>query len=220
MGFRPESPIQGVPYARYIAIGGIAILLVVLVVVLVSKPKLENGVKPGTRVPAFAVPLGSGGLMKGAADTAVHANQGARGKVPACKERGAGILNVCELYERGPVVLALFIDSGSCANVLSEMQAASRRFPEVSFAAVALKAQRPEVRALVRSRMLSIPVGFDEEGALAGFYRVLSCPQLSFISPGGRMQSKALLEAPSPAVLDQRVSSLVAASRAQGWRPR
>ncbi len=219
MGSRPEPPIQGVPYARYIAIGGIAILLVVLVVVLVSKPKLNNGVKPGTQVPAFAVPLASGDLKKGAADTAVHADEGSRGKVPACKERGAGILNICELYERGPVVLALFIDEGSCANVLSEMQAASRRFPEVSFAAVALKAQHPEVRELVRNKKLSIPVGFDEEGALAGFYRVLSCPQLSFISPGGTMQSKALLEAPSPAVLDERVSRLVAASRAQGWRP-
>jgi hypothetical protein len=219
VGFQPESPIQGVPYARYIAIGGIAILIVVLVVVLVSKPKVLAGVKPGARVPVFAVPLATGDV-KGAADVAVHANEGLRGKVPACKERGAGILNICELYERGPVVLALFIDSGSCPNVLSELQAASRRFPEVSFAAVALKAQRSEARELVRSKMLSIPVGFDEEGALAGLYGFFGCPQLSFISPGGTMQSKALLEEPSPAVLDERVGSLVVASRARGWRPR
>jgi hypothetical protein len=219
VGFRPEPPIQGVPYARYIAIGGIAILLVVLVVVLVSKPKVLTGIKPGTQVPAFAVPLSSGDV-NGTADTAVHAKEGLRGKVPACKERGAGILNICELYERGPVVLALFIDSGSCANVLSEMQAASRRFPEVSFAAVALKGKRPEIKELVRSRQLSIPVGFDEEGAVGVLYRVLVCPQLSFISPGGKVQSKALLEEPSPAVLDERVSTLVVAARAQGWRPR
>ncbi len=219
MGSQPETPIQGVPYARYIAIGGIAILLVVLVVVLVSKPKVLVGIKPGTRVPAFAVPLATGNV-KGAADTAVHANEGARGKVPACKERGAGILNICELYEHGPVVLALFIDEGSCANVLPEMQAASRRFPAVSFVAVAMKAQRAEVRHLVDHEKLAIPVGFDEEGALAVLYRVLSCPQLSFIYPGGGMQSKALLETPSPAQLNARVGRLLAASRAHGWRPR
>ena len=27
---------------------------------------------------------------------------------------GAAILNVCELYERGPLVLALFVEAGSC----------------------------------------------------------------------------------------------------------
>ena len=219
MGFQPDAPIQGVPYARYIGIGGIAILLVVLVVVLVSKPKVLTGVRPGAQVPGFAVPLATGDV-KGAADTAVHANEGARGRVPACKERGAGILNICELYERGPVVLALFIDEGSCAKVLPEMQAAARRFPAVSFAAVAIKAQHAEARHLVDHEKLTIPVGFDEEGALAALYTFISCPQLSFVYPGGVMQSRALLQTPSPAQLNARVGRLLAASRARGWRPR
>jgi hypothetical protein len=183
VGSPPELPIQGVPYARYIAIGGITILLIVLVVALVSKPHISSGLKAGAQVPPFAAPLATGAL-KGNPDIALHAKEGQRGKVPACAEREPGALNICALYERGPVVLALFVNEGSCPAVLSEMQAAARRFPEVSFAAVAVRAQQTEVRHLVRSKRLSIPVAYDEEGVLAGLYRMLSCPQLSFISPG------------------------------------
>ena len=52
---------------------------------------------------------------------------------------GRGILNVCQLYERGPVVLALFVDAGSCPAVLGDLQALAPSFPGVRFAAVAIK---------------------------------------------------------------------------------
>ena len=217
MGSRPELPIQGVPYARYLAIGVITILLILLVVALVSKPHISSGLKAGVQVPPFAAPLATG-TLKGNPDIALHAKEGERGKVPACAERPPGALNICALYERGPVVLALFVNEGSCPAVLPEMQAAAKRFPEVSFAAVAVRAQQAEVRHLVRQKRLSIPVGYDEEGVLAGLYRMLSCPQLSFISPGGRMQSDALLQRPTPAGLDARVQALLADARAHGWR--
>ena len=54
------------------------------------------------------------GELNGEANIATHADEGEEGKRPACSVRGAGILNICELYEQGPVVLALFIDAGSC----------------------------------------------------------------------------------------------------------
>jgi hypothetical protein len=47
---------------------------------------------------------------------------------------------------------------------------------------------------------------------------VASCPQISFAYPGGIVQSKALLVTPSLAELRGRVASLVAASRARGWK--
>ncbi len=215
MGSRPELPIQGAPYARYIAIGGIAILLIVLVVVLLGNPHVSSGLKPGTKVPPFAVPLATGEL-NGKADIAVHAKEGSRGNVAACQERPPGALNICALYERRPVVLALFVTLGSCSKVLPVLQAAARRFPEVSFAAVATGGQHAEIRHLVRHEGLRIPVGFDEEGQLVGLYNVLSCPQLSFIYPGGVMQS-VLTQTPSAAALDARVGKLLAASRARGW---
>jgi len=63
---------------------------------------------------------------------------------------------------------------------------------------------------------LSIPIGFDSEGALAGLYKQVSCPQVTFAYPGGVVQSKALLERPAIATLRARVSGLVRATRARG----
>ena len=62
--------------------------------------------------------------------------------MPACTVRGPGILNICQLYEQGPVVLALFVDAGSCPRVLSDMQALAPSFPGVRFAGVAIKGDR------------------------------------------------------------------------------
>jgi hypothetical protein len=164
-----------------------------------------------------AVPLALG-TLNGDADIATHADEGADGRVPACAERGAQILNVCQLYEQGPVVLALFVDDGSCTAVLSEMQTLVPAFPDVRFAAVAIMGDRDELRRLVRSRGLTLPVGIDSDGAVAALYKVFSCPQLNFAYPGGVVQSRALLRSPSPGALRARVSELVAASRARGWR--
>lgn len=196
------------------AVLAVAILVAVAIDGAVNGSEEVAGIARGHSVPPFAVPLAQGTLT-GAADVATHADDGAAGRVPACAERGPEILNMCELYERGPVVLALFVDAGSCARVLGEMQALSARFPEVRFAAVALKGERPALRALIRARRLTrVQVGLDEEGTLASLYKLATCPQVSFVLPGGVMQSAALLSTPSRAALRARVSALVAASRA------
>jgi peroxiredoxin len=127
-------------------------------------------------------------------------------------------LNVCELYERGPVVLALFVEAGSCPGVLSEMEALVPEFPGVGFAAVAVKGERAPLRRLIAARGLRFPVGFDRDGALARLYGVASCPQITLAYPGGIVQSRALLGEPSPGVLRARIAELVGAARARGWR--
>ena len=87
------------------------------------------------------------------------------------------------------------------------------------FAAVSIKGDRGSLRRLVRSRGPGAAAsGIDEDGALATLYKVLTCPQLTFAYPGGVVQSSALLGAPTQAVLRARVSALVAAARARGWR--
>jgi hypothetical protein len=83
---------------------------------------------------------------------------------------------------------------------------------------VALKGNRRSLRSLIRSRSLALPVGIDADGALQGLYKVLSCPQVSFAYPGGKVQSAALLGTPTPATLRGRVAQLVGASKARGWR--
>lgn len=207
-GYELEIP----RYGRWVGLLVILILVLITINTVLTKPNGVAGVPPGERVPPFAVPLALSKL-EGAADVARHAHEGAAGSHAACTLRGAEILNICELYERGPVVLALFVNGGSCPRILSEMQRLLSVFPGVSFAAVEMRGERSALRRLVRSLRLSLPVGFDREGTLAPLYRVVGCPQVNFIYPGGVVQSWALLRAPSLDLLRSRVGALLAATK-------
>lgn len=204
-------------FASYAGLIGVAVLVLVVITTLLAKSNDASGIAPGRRLPPFAVPLALG-TLQGAANIATRAHQGSAGNVPACSVRRSQVLNLCALYERGPVVLALFVDAGSCPAVLSDMQTLSRSFPQVRFAAVSIKGERSQLRRLVRTRGLTLPVGIDEEGTLVSLYKVFSCPQVDFAYPGGVVQRRALLQTPSLAGLRARVGSLLAASRARGWR--
>ena len=198
---------------RNIALVGLLLLGLVILNTMLSKSGGFKGISPGQRLPPFAVPTAIGNV-NGDANVATKPNQGQAGKRPACSVRGAGILNVCELYEQGPLVLALFVDESSCPHVLYEMQRLTAQFPRVRFAAVAIKGERGELLSLIRAHNLNIPVGFDSDGILASLYKVASCPQVNFVSKGGVVQSTALLSTPSLATLRARVSELQAASAA------
>jgi hypothetical protein len=205
-------------YGRYMGLLGVLLIVLLALNAALSKHNGASGVEPGRPLPPFAVPLATGSLL-GDANVATRANEGAAGRQPACMVRGAQILNVCQLYEAGPVVLALFIDSGSCPAVLGDLQAIAPSFPGVRFAGVALGGSRTALRRLIRARGLSLPIGFDRDGALVSLYRDASCPQLNLAFPGGVVQSRALLTRPSISTLRARVGALVAASKARGWRP-
>jgi hypothetical protein len=204
-------------YGRYAGLLAILILVLITINTIVTKPNGLTGIAPGQRLAPFAVPLALGAL-RGDADVATRTGQGLSGRVPACALRGSQILNVCQLYESGPVVLALFVDSGSCPAVLGDMQSLQRSFPGVRFAGVAIRGDRAQLRRLIRSRGLTFPLGIDTDGVLVALYKVASCPQVTLAYPGGVVQSRALLARPSYATLRARVSQLVAASRARGWK--
>jgi AhpC/TSA family len=216
------AKVQTVPtgphYGRYVGLLAVVILILITINTVLTKPNGDTGIPPGVKVPPFAVPLALGKLP-GDADVATTAHEGAAGNIPACRERGSEILNICELYEQGPVVLALFVDSESCPNVLGDMQQLLPGFPGVRFAAVAIKGGTGGVRKLIRSKRLTFPVGLDRDGALAALYKLATCPQLSFILPGGVVQSKALLTRPSQATLRARVAALVRAAPASRLQP-
>ncbi|MFI5004369.1 MAG: hypothetical protein ACHQE6_05080 [Solirubrobacterales bacterium] len=199
------------------ALGLVILALITLNTILTPSNGLA-GVAPGARLPPFAVPL-AGGDLRGDANIATRPNEGSAGKRPACTVRGPQILNVCQLYQQGPVVLALFVDSGGCTGILDDMQALVPRFPGVLFAGVAIKGERAQLRERVRSHGLSYPIGIDSDGALPAPYKMASCPQVNFAYPGGVVQSTALLSRPPLATLRARVEELVAGARARGWRP-
>ncbi|HEX4563335.1 MAG TPA: hypothetical protein VH115_02675 [Solirubrobacteraceae bacterium] len=204
-------------YGRYVGLLVIVLVVAFTITTIQSHPNGAKGIPRGEKVPPFAVPLVEG-ERTGAADVATQPNQGAEGNVPACEERGTGVLNICELYERGPVVLALFVYKGGCEAVLGDMHAIAPAFPGVGFAAVGVRESRASLRSLVRKRAFAFAVGFDEEGILARRYDLGTCPQVTFVLPGGVVQSAALLTRPSRGTLRERVAALVAAARARGWR--
>jgi len=202
-------------YGRWVGLLGVVIVVSLVLNTIFGAPTGSRALAPGVHLPPFAVPLVPGSL-EGDADVATRTDQGEAGRVPACSERGSQILNICELYERGPVVLALFVNSGSCRGVLSEMQSLSATFPGVSFAAISIKGDRAGLRRLLRAEGLTFPVGFDRDGAVAALFRVATCPQVDFAYPGGVIQQQALLRTPSAAELERRVAELAGASRGHG----
>jgi hypothetical protein len=210
-------------YGRWVGVLAVVILALITLNTALTPPNGAAGVAPGARMPPFAVPLVTSNLQ-GDANIATHPNDGGAGRRPACTVRGPRILNICQLYEQGPVVLALFVDAGGCERILDDMQALVPVFPGVRFAGVSLKGSRAQLRTLVRTHGLTLPIGIDNDGALAALYKVASCPQVIFADPGGVVQSRALLIAPPLATLRTRVSELVQASArravAGGGRPR
>ncbi len=205
----PRGPLKS-GYGRYVGLLGLVIVALITLNTLLTRPNGSAGVAPGARLPPFAVPLALGALP-GDADIATRPDQGEAGRVPACRERGPQILNVCALYERGPVVLALFVEGGSCPDVLSRMQALAPSFPGVQLAAVAIKGERASVRRLMRRRGITFAVGLDKDGALAALYKVASCPQVTTALPGGVVYGRPLLGGQATAALRARMAALVRA---------
>jgi len=213
----PSEPAKGVqnqPYGRYVGLLGLVILALITLNTLLTKPNGASGIAPGHSLPPFAVPLALSSL-EGYANVATRYHEGEAGHVPACTVRKPDVLNICELYEQGPVVLALFVDAEACPAVLQDMQRLTASFPGVLFAAVAIKGSRRQLRRFVAAHQLSFPIGYDKDGALAELYKLSSCPQITFALRGGVVQSKALLSTPTTASLRARVVELQSASQAR-----
>jgi hypothetical protein len=199
--------------------GLFALLVVVFIVARsVGRGGSAGGIAPGAAIPPFAVPLALG-TLSGDANVATHANDGGAGRIPACDVRLPEALNICRAYGRGPVVLALFVDAGSCPSVLGDLQRLAPSFPGVQLAAVQIRGDRDALRARLRREGISYPVGFDHDGVLADLYRVSSCPQVSFVRQGGVVAEPALLGNTTPALLKASITRLVADARQHGWRP-
>jgi hypothetical protein len=145
----------------------------------------SRGLQPGDPLPPFAMPL-STSSCKGRCDANVArtADQGAAGARPACSVRGEDVLNSCELAEGGPFVLAfVFTPVQKCRAQVPLLEAAAARNPDVRFRIVAVRADAAEARGL-RS---TLPVGYDNDGAVANEYAVVVCPTITYVRAGGRV---------------------------------
>jgi hypothetical protein len=153
----------------------------------------SKGLQAGERMPPFAVPLATApGPKDTDANVATKPGQG-NAHHRACDVRGPRVLNSCELAERGPVVLAFFATGDRrCIRQVDVLDRLAPRFPNVSFAAVAIKAERPPTAAVVRRHHWRLPVGFDHDAAVTNLYAVAVCPLVTFADTGGRVTGTAL----------------------------
>jgi AhpC/TSA family len=164
---------------------------------LVTEGPGSRGIEAGSDLPAFAVPLALSGLEG-------DANVSDR----ACEVRGDDVLNVCELAERGPVVLAFFAEPvARCDDQIDVVDRLRERFPEVQFAAVAIRGDRDDLRRRVRERGWELAVGHDSDGAVANAYAVAVCPQITFARRGGEVTGTAF-GSQDEAALAERIEEL------------
>ena len=152
----------------------------------------SRGVPTGSPLPPFAAPLALSDL-EGDANVAEKAGSGSEGSRPACAVRGPKIVNSCELAERGPVVLAFVATrADSCDRQVDELERVRTRYPDVGFAAVAIRGDRDDLRKQIRKRGWTLPVAYDHDGAVANAYAVAICPTLTFAFKGGKVAGTSL----------------------------
>ena len=193
MSGQPPPPRPTAGTSRY---GWFVGVVIVLLLASITINTLRNrsdqgstGITPGHKLAPFATPLATS-TLEGDANVATRKTKGTNaGKRYACDVRGPEILNICELAERGPVVLGfLATRSGRCVDELDVFERLRRDYPKVEFAAVSIKGDRNDLRRTIRSHGWRFPVGYDRDGVLANLYHVAVCPQVTLAAKGGRVR--------------------------------
>ena len=173
---------KGGRYTWFLGVVAFGLIVVAILNGIESEGIQSGGPERGDAMQPFATPLAASDL-EGDANVATKDGQGEFGKRAACTVRGPKVLNICELYERGPVVLTIFPAQGDqCRGVLDQFERVALRFPDVSFAAVGSRGDRDDLRG-----RWSFPVGWDRDGAVASLYGLVGCPQITFARRGGRV---------------------------------
>ena len=221
----PRRPLYAGGYTWLLGIAGILAIAFVVLDGTRSAGPGARGLQPGAQMPPFAAPLVTAGIDCDEpadpcdANVATRAGQGEAGGRPACEVRGRLILNVCELGERGPVVLAfLATRGGDCADALDRLDRVARRHPGVQVAAVGIRGELGQLRETARAHRWRFPVGWDRDGILANLYGVAVCPHITYARWHGGVQSTSLGDI-AEHELDRRIAAAVAASRRAGWTP-
>jgi hypothetical protein len=201
-----------------VGVVGVVVVAYITVNTLRTESVGSRGPAVNERLPPFAMPLA---LSRSDADAniATRPDSGPEGSRPACRVRGRQILNVCELAERGPVVLAFLVTrSDRCEDQVDVLDEVAPRHPDVRFAAVAVRGEHDKLREIVRERGWRLPVGYDHDGAVASIYGIAVCPTVTFARRGGEVAGTAL-EFLDEHALSARVDALAAGRPLPGATP-
>jgi len=194
----PPAPPPPAPPARRSTVTWIVGVAVVLAIAYITLNTIRTdapgsrGLDPGDPLPPFAAPLALSSL-DGDANLATKPNQGGQGDRPACEVRGREILNSCELAEKGPVVIAFVAArSEQCDRQVDILDRVRADYPDVAFAAVAIRGDRDDLRRTIRRRGWSLPVAWDRDGGVANAYAVAICPTVTFAYADGKVEGTSL----------------------------
>jgi hypothetical protein len=192
-----------------VGVVGVVVLAYITLNTLTTESAGSRGPAVGERLPPFAMPTAAN-RSDADANIATRPDSGPEGSRPACTVRGPEILNVCELAEQGPVVLAfLATRSGRCAEQVDVLDRVAPRHPGVRFAAVSVRGDHEQLLRTARERGWRLPIGYDHDGAVANLYGVAICPTVTFARRGGAVAGTALGFLDERA-LDARVDALEA----------
>ncbi len=186
------------PRSRFAWLVGLsAVVAVAALSIHGSRPDAPGarGLKAGTALPPFAVALATSDIVCDDADDPCDANvaraagQGDAGNRPACAVRGPTVLNVCQINERGPLVLGLIASrAASCTRTFDRLATIARGRPGLQVAAVVIGGSLADARKVIRERGWRFAVGWDRDGALAALYGVAACPYVTVARADGRVQ--------------------------------
>ena len=224
----PAGHVSGHRHAWLLGIAAILAIAALSIHGARSDAPRASGLRAGQALPPFAVVRATSDVVCDDEDDPCDANvaSGARvgggaGRRPACEVRGPTVLNVCELAERGPVVLGLAASrGGACLDAFDRLEPLARRHPGLQVAVVAIAGRLPELRETVRERGWGFSVGWDRDAILAGVYGVAACPYVTVARWRGRVQGTLVgSQASSGGALEALTDAAVTASRRAGWRP-
>ncbi|MGA9859875.1 MAG: hypothetical protein WBQ18_18565 [Solirubrobacteraceae bacterium] len=172
----PRPVIEARRYGWMIGIFGLLLVVGVSIYQFATHGIGTTGVPPGRPLHLFAAPLAATNL-----DGDPTAN-------PTCSpaRHDPRALNICLLERRGPLVISFFVTGAAqCVRQVDALQALSRRYPAVQFAAVAVGGAHAATARLVRRHHWTIPVAYDRDGRVGSLYSVAACPMVEMAARGG-----------------------------------
>jgi hypothetical protein len=191
----PRPPAGITSNATWIAAAVIGLVLIYVTInTLRTDSNGSRGVPAGQRVPPFAAPLAlANARCKGGEECDANVQTHARNGVPkACDVHGANVMNSCDLT-RKPLVLAFLVaPSQKCIDQIDVLDRLRVRFPDVQFAAVAIRGDHGDLNAIVRRHGWKLPVAYDHDGAIANAFAVAICPTITFARRGGEVANTTL----------------------------
>ena len=168
-----------------IAVFVVALLGWVTLNSLATETAGSEGLQAGDPLPPFAMPLSTSSCRgRCDANVATEADQGAAGSRPACSVRGQGRPQLVRAGRRRAVRARVRVRAvARCRQQLAALERVAARHRDVKFRIVAVRATAEKARSL----RANLPVGYDNDGAVANEYEVVVCPTITYVRSGGRV---------------------------------